>query len=100
MAKLHSLVTHFYDRVVLEYPRIVILGILAVVCFLGYNAGDFRLDASTETLIIETDEDLQYSRLIKSRYGGYDYLLITYSPKTDLFSNESLNKLAQLRDDL
>ena len=100
MEKLHSLVTHFYDRVVLEYPRIVILGILAVVCFLGYNAADFRLDASTETLIIETDEDLQYSRLIKSRYGGYDYLLITYSPKTDLFSNESLNKLAQLRDDL
>ncbi len=100
MEKLHSLVTHFYDRVVLEYPRIVILGILAVVCFLGYNAADFRLDASTETLIIETDEDLQYSRLIKSRYGGYDYLLITYSPKTDLFSNESLNKLARLRDDL
>jgi predicted RND superfamily exporter protein len=100
MAKHHSLVTRFYDRVVLEYPKIVILGILALVCFLGYKAVDFRLDASTETLIIETDEDLRYSRLIKSRYGGYDYLLITYSPKTDLFSDESLKKLAQLRDDL
>ena len=100
MAKLHSLVTRFYDRVVLEYPKIVILGILAVVCLLGYSAADFRLDASTETLIIETDEDLRYSRLIRSRYGGYDYLLITYSPKADLFSNESLKKLAQLRDDL
>ena len=100
MANLHSLVTRFYDRVVLEYPKIVILGILTVVCFLGYKAADFRLDASTETLIIETDEDLRYSRLIKSRYGGYDYLLMTYSPKTDLFSNESLKKLAQLRDDL
>jgi predicted RND superfamily exporter protein len=100
MAKPHALVTRFYDRVVLEYPKIVILGILTVVCFLGYKAADFRLDASTETLIIETDEDLQYSRLIKSRYGGYDYLLMTYTPKTDLFSNESLKKLAQLRDDL
>jgi predicted RND superfamily exporter protein len=100
MAKLHSFGTRFYDRVVLEYPKIVILGILTVVCFLGYKAADFRLDASTETLIIETDEDLRYSRLIKSRYGGYDYLLMTYSPKTDLFSNESLKKLAQLRDDL
>ena len=97
MAKHHSLVTRFYDRVVLEYPRIVILGILAVVCFLGYHAADFQLDASTETLIIETDEDLRYSRMIKSRYGGYDYLLITFSPKDDLFSNESLKKLARLR---
>jgi predicted RND superfamily exporter protein len=100
MAKFHSRVTYFYDRIILEYPKIVILGILAVVCFLGYKAADFRLDASTETLIIETDEDLRYSRLIQSRYGGYDYLLITYSPKTDLFSNESLKKLTQLRDDL
>ena len=100
MTKLHSLVTRFYDRVVLEYPRIVILGILVVICFLGYKAADFRLDASTETLIIETDEDLRYSRLIESRYGGYDYLLITYSPKTELFSNASLKKLARLRDDL
>jgi predicted RND superfamily exporter protein len=100
MAKHHSYVTRFYDRVVLEYPRLVILFILVVISFLGYKAADFRLDASTETLIIETDEDLRYSRLIKSRYGGYDYLLITYSPKTDLFSNESLEKLARLRDDL
>ena len=57
MAKHHSLVTGFYDRVVLEYPKIVILVILTVVCFLGYKAADFRQDASTETLIIETDED-------------------------------------------
>jgi predicted RND superfamily exporter protein len=100
MAKFQFLVTRFYDGVVLEYPRIVILGILVLISFLSYKAADFRLDASTETLIIETDEDLRYSRLIKSRYGGYDYLLITYSPKTDLFSNESLKKIAQLRDDL
>ncbi len=100
MVKFYSLVTRFYDRVILEHPAIVILCLLAVVSFLGYKANDFKLDASTETLIIETDEDLRYSRMIKSRYGGYDYLLITYSPKTDLFSNESLKKLAQLRDEL
>jgi predicted RND superfamily exporter protein len=100
MAKLHSLVTRFYDRVVLKYPGMVILGILAVVCFLGYKTADFRLDASTETLIIETDEDLRYSRLIKSRYGGYDYLLMTYSPKDDLFANTTLENLTRLRDEL
>ncbi|MGD8668282.1 MAG: RND family transporter, partial [Desulfobacterales bacterium] len=100
MIKHNSLVIRFYDHVVLEYPRIVIFGILLLISFLSYKAADFRLDASTETLIIETDEDLRYSRLIKSRYGGYDYLLITYSPKTDLFSEASLKKLTQLRDDL
>ena len=100
MIKHNSLVIRFYDHVVLEYPRIVIFGILLLISFLSYKAADFRLDASTETLIIETDADLRYSRLIKSRYGGYDYLLITYTPKSDLFSEESLKKLTQLRDDL
>jgi len=93
-------VRRFYDRVVLEHPAIVILCLLAVVSFLGYKAKDFKLDASTETLIIETDEDLRYSRLISARYGGYDYLLVTYTPRTDLFSDESLSTLTRLRDEL
>ena len=100
MQKLHSLVIRFYDRVILERPGIVVLCLLAVVVFLGYQAKDFKLEASAETLIVETDEDLRYSRLINSRYGGYDYLLMTYSPKGDLFSNETLKKLDQLRKEL
>ena len=100
MSKLHSRVRRFYDRVILEHPTIVILCLLAVIAFLGYKVKDFKLDASTETLIIETDEDLQYSRMISARYGGYDYLLVTYSPRTDLFSDESLSNLTRLRDEL
>jgi predicted RND superfamily exporter protein len=65
MAKLHSLVTRFYDLVVLEYPKIVILVILVVISFLGYKAADFGLDASTETRIMEIDEELRYLWVIK-----------------------------------
>ena len=100
MSKLHIWVRHFYDSVILKRPAIVIICLLAVVGFLGYKAKDFKLDASTETLIIETDEDLRYSRMISARYGGYDYLLVTYSPYDDLFSEESLAKLTRLRDEL
>jgi predicted RND superfamily exporter protein len=100
MSKFRDWVCHFYDRVVLEHPAIVIGCLLVVVSFLGYKVKDFKLDASTETLIIETDEDLRYSRLISARYGGYDYLLVTYSPRDDLFSAQSLAKLTRLRDEL
>ena len=100
MSKLHIWVRRFYDRVILEHPAIVILCLLAVVSFLGYKAKDFKLDASSESLIIETDEDLRYSRLISARYGGYSYLLVTYSPRNDLFSDEGLAKLTHFRDEL
>jgi predicted RND superfamily exporter protein len=100
MKKLPLLLKQFFDKVVLEHPRIVLLCLLAVISFLGYKAKDFKLDASTETLILETDQDLQYSQIIKSRYGGYDYLLMAYTPEEDLFSDEVLAKLARLRNEL
>lgn len=71
-----------------------------MIAFLGYKAKDFKLDASTETLILETDEDFIYSRIIKSRYGDQDYLLMIYTPANDLFSDEALAQLTRLRDDL
>jgi len=73
---------------------------LAIVGFLTFQARLFRLDASAETLVLENDEDLRYSRLIGSRYGQDDYLVLTYTPKDDLFSPDTLDSLAQLRDDL
>jgi predicted RND superfamily exporter protein len=100
MKKFHLLLAEFFDKIVLERPRLILLCLLAVVSFLGYKAKDFRLDASTETLILETDQDLQYSQVIKSRYGGHDYLLLTYTPQKDLFSDEVLAKLASLRNEL
>jgi len=73
---------------------------LAVVSFLGYHAKDFKLDASAETLVLQNDKDLQYSRLIDSRYGLQDYLIMIYAPKGDLFSDTALANLSRLRDEL
>ncbi len=100
MTKLHSLPRRFFDKVILERPGLVIICLLAVVSFLGYKAKNFRLDASAETLVLEHDIDLRYSRLINSRYGIQDYLLMTYAPKDDLFSDNVLANLTRLRDEL
>jgi len=100
MTKLQLLLTWFYDTVILKRPLFVIACILILVSFLGYKAKDFRLDASAETLVLENDEDLRYSRLINKRYGESDYLVIAYTPKGDLFSNETLADLKVLKDEL
>ncbi len=94
------MLTRFYDKIILERPRLILLCLLVVIAFLGYKAKDFKLDASTETLILQTDEDFIYSRIIKARYGGHDYLLMIYTPENDLFSDEALAQLTRLRDDL
>ena len=100
MSSLPPLLIRVYDKLILERPRLILLCLLAVIAFLGYKAKEFRLDASTQTLILETDQDLRYSQLIKSRYGGHDYLLLTYTPQDDLFSEHTLKQLDRLRNEL
>jgi len=97
---MHSLPSLFFDKVILKRPGIVIICLLAVVTFLGFQARHFKLDASAETLVLENDRDLNYSRLIDSRYGLQDFLLLAYAPKGDLFSDKVLATLTRLRDEL
>jgi predicted RND superfamily exporter protein len=100
MNKYRSVTSFFFDRVLLQHPRIVILCMLAVFAFLALKARQFRLDASAETLILQKDEDLRYSREIDSRYEQLDFLVLTYTPKDDLFSDKTLANLARLRNEL
>lgn len=98
--KRYSVTYSFFDRVVLQHPAIVILCVFAVVGLLAFGVRGFRLDASSETLVLENDEDLHYSRLINSRYAKQHFLVLAYTPEGDLFSDKTLAVLAQLRDDL
>ena len=52
----------FYQNIILKNPRsIFIILILALLSF-GYYSKDFKLDASSETLLIEGDPDLNISK--------------------------------------
>ncbi len=100
MKKFSSVTSLFFDRVLLQHPVTAILCMLASVVFLAFQARHFRLDASAETLVLQNDEDLRYARLIDARYEQHDFLVLTYTPKDDLFSEKTLSSLARLRDEL
>jgi predicted RND superfamily exporter protein len=100
MKKYRSVTSLFFDRVLLQHPRLCILGMLTVVVFLAFEARHFRLDASAETLILQNDKDLRYARLIDSRYEQHDFLVLTYTPKDYLFSDKTLASLAHLQEEL
>ena len=98
--KYRSLTQSFFDGVILKNPRAVIVCMLAVVVFLGLGIKYFRLDATEETLLLENDTDLKYARQISSLYGGNDFLVLTFKPNEDIFSDRVLSQLGRLRDDL
>jgi predicted RND superfamily exporter protein len=95
-----SFLIRLYNQWVLEKPR-VWLGIIALAMLgLGFTATQFKLDASSDSLMLENDEDLKYSRKVNKAYGTDDFLVITWTPKTDLLSEESLSGLQSLKKDL
>ena len=87
----------FYQNGVLKNPKkVFILLVIAILSF-GYYSKDFRLDASSETLLIEGDPDLAYLQEITERYGSKDFLVLTYTPNEGMVSNNSINNLLSLK---
>ncbi|MFW2366173.1 MAG: efflux RND transporter permease subunit [Desulforhopalus sp.] len=94
-------IIRWYTTLVLNRPIWVIAILILVIGALGYQARNFRIDASTETLLLENDKDLRYAREISKRYGVQDFLLIAFTPKSgDLLDQVNLATIERLRDSL
>lgn len=89
-----------YRLLVLAVPLVTVLAIAVVIGLAGTQATKFRLDASADSLVLENDDSLKYYRAISARYGSDEFLVITYAPVADLFSDPVLEDLAKLRDAL
>lgn len=85
-----------YEQIVLKRPSLILAIIAILVSFSCYHAKDFRLNASGDSLVLENDQALSYYRSVRARYGSDDFLIITYSPKGDLFSDAVIDDLEKL----
>ncbi len=86
-----------YKNIILSNPKSVFLLLIITLISFGYFTKEFKLDASSDTLLIEGDPDLQYLREVTERYGAKDFLVLTYTPKEPLTNNSSINNLLSLK---
>ena len=93
-------ITAIYDRYILGRPGTVLFALLAIFAFFAWHSRDFKLDASTDTLILESDQDLRILRQVNKRYETQEFLVVTFTPDAELFSASSLETVLQLREDL
>jgi predicted RND superfamily exporter protein len=90
----------YYDKYILAYPRTVLMVLLLIIAGLGSYMPTFKLDASADALVLEGDDDLEFFREIGKRYASEDFLIVTYSPEKDLYSDETLKAIEALREEL
>ena len=91
------MLAQFYQNFVLKNPKSIFVILLITLLSFGYFSKDFRLDASSETLLIEGDPDLKYLQELSKRYGSKEFLILTYTPNEAMVSNTSINNLLSLK---
>ncbi|MAQ28014.1 MAG: hypothetical protein CMJ03_00640 [Pelagibacteraceae bacterium] len=89
--------SYFYQKIVIEKPKIVLAFLIVCLIGFGFYSKDFKLDASSDTLLLENDPDLMYLREITNRYGSKEFLVLTYTPDEPMVSEKSLNNLLSLK---
>jgi predicted RND superfamily exporter protein len=91
------MLSHLYQLAVLKNPKSIFLLLIIALLSFGYFSKDFRLDASSDTLLIEGDPDLKYLKEVNERYGSKDFLILTYTPYEKMISESSINNLLSLK---
>ena len=86
-----------YQNLILKNPKSIVTILLIIVLSFGYYSKDFRLDASSETLLIDGDPDLKYLQEVSKRYGSKEFLILTYTPDEGMITDVSINNLLSLK---
>ncbi|MFL2900636.1 MAG: RND family transporter [Candidatus Pelagibacterales bacterium] len=82
-----------FSSVLDNYSKLSLFLLVAVAFFFLFSSDNFQLDASSDTLILEQDDDLKrYQELIKD-YDSSDFLIVTFTSKQKFIKRENLNFL-------
>jgi len=93
--------TRLYSGLVFDRPWLTLSVLIFIAASFGYYAQFFRLDASADSLLLEGDAELEYSRQVNVRYGLRESVIVAYTPlEGELFSRPVLSRLQALRADL
>lgn len=87
-------------RMLVSAPKLSLALALILCAFLCAFVPKLAIDASTQTLLLENDKDLELWRDITKRYKIPNTLVIAYTPNSDLLSESSISTLAALSKDL
>jgi len=91
------MISNIYQNFILNRPKIVLFLLIIIALVFGYKSKDFRLDASSETLLIEGDPDLKYLQEINEKFGAKEFLVLTLTPKDKITSEIAINNILSLK---
>ena len=77
-------------------PKIVLVILLTFLATLSLFISEFKMDASSDSLVLENDEDFKYYREINNAYASSDFLVVIFTPNKELFDRTTIKKVREI----
>jgi predicted RND superfamily exporter protein len=89
-----------YSNFVIRNPLFVLSLVILIICLAFQGITNFKLDASSDALVLEGDAALKKYRENEEEFGDSSFLIVTYEPNSELFSKKSLSNLQEIENKL
>ena len=89
-----------YANFVIKKPVLILCLVFAFVITGSIGISNFKLDASSDALVLEGDQALKTYRENEEEFGDSSFLIVTFEPKSELFSPSSIETLKNLENDI
>ncbi len=66
-----------YANFILKFPKTILATLFLFTAIFGYFATSLSVDASADTLLLDNDKDLAFSREMAKRYYMPNFLVVT-----------------------
>jgi len=93
-------ILHTFASIISGKPVLVLSVVFGLLIISALNISNFKLEASSDSLVLENDEDLKYYRQISKEYSTTDFLVVLFTPKKPLFDPESIKNVRRTTDQL
>ncbi len=85
---------------ILKKPILVLVLILATIAALSINIQYINVDASPDSLLLDSDPDLEFYRQVHREYGSDEYIIVGFQPNAGLYQPETINFIEKLTEEL
>ena len=85
---------------ILNKPIVTLVLVLALVAGLSTNIQYINIDASPDSLLLESDPDLEFYREVHREYGSDEYIVVGFQPNEDLYDKDTIDFIETLSEEL
>ena len=85
-----------YLKFIISSSKLVIFSLVAILAISSNGINNFKLDASSDALVIEGDASLKKFREIEKEFGGSDFLIVVIEPHDEIFSHTTIETIKSL----